>query len=217
MRRRRAGAYSTLISLARLHPFTATWPVNGHVAPHLFCREMVASYALACFCFLPPTALKAGAWVDRVHTPRMQFTFALPNWLSSGAAPGGQPAEAIALRDALVGGDQVDTETLDGWMDALAAKRVPFRPELLGGGLWRASYTRGETPRWEKSQKALAFLNNKAGQIYDVDAKRVSNYGEIAGSAAYFTAEGSFAAVDSPGERRRVSAPAVDASARRWI
>ena len=98
------------------------------------------------------------------------------------------------------GEEKLDREAIDGLIDALAARRVPFRPELLGGGLWRASYTRGETPRWEKSQKALAFLKNKAGQEYDVDAKRVSNYGEIVGSACYFTAEGSFSAVDSAGE-----------------
>lgn len=135
--------------------------------------------------------------VPRAPSPRMAFT--LPAWFDGLTAATGRPAEAIELRDALISGDDLDRPRCDECIDSLAARKVPFRKELLGGGLWRASYTRGETPRWEKSRKALSFLDNKAGQIYDVDALRVSNYGEIASTAAYFTAEGTFSPVSSPG------------------
>ena len=89
---------------------------------------------------------------------------------------------------------------------------MPFRAELLGSSasesaivsaparespLWRACYSSGRTPRWERNAKALgSFVDNRAGQAYDVSAQRVCNYGEVLGKGCYFTAEGSFSPVD---------------------
>mmetsp|Transcript_21324 Transcript_21324/g.63156 ORF Transcript_21324/g.63156 Transcript_21324/m.63156 type:complete len:237 (+) Transcript_21324:31-741(+) len=154
------------------------------------------SVLLATSAFVPQLRPAPTGW--RHGAPQMDFSFAVPSWF---ALPDAPPAEATELRDALVGGGELDRARIDELIDALAGRRVPFRQSLLGGGLWRASYTRGETPRWEKSRKALSFLENKAGQIYDVDGLRVVNYGEIVGQAAHFTAEGTFAAVSSPGNR----------------
>lgn len=109
------------------------------------------------------------------------------------------PKEARELRDSLVSGGELDRQRIDSLIDILAASRVPFREDQLGRGLYRASYTRGKTPRWEKSRRFLPFLANKAGQIYNVDKKCVTNYAELIGSSCYFCAEGSYRAVGSPG------------------
>ena len=82
-------------------------------------------------------------------------------------------------------------------MDSLAAARVPFRAELLGdGALWRACYTRGSTPRWQRNAKLLPSFKNRAGQAYTLSGAAgggtVVNYGEVLGRRLYFKAEGSF-------------------------
>lgn len=110
-------------------------------------------------------------------------------------------SEAVALRDALVGPGNIDPTELDPLIEACTMARVPFSASGLGGGLWRASYTRGETPRWERFAKLLPFSRNKAGQAYDPDALRVVNYGEVVGPNIFFTAEGTFAPVDEGGSR----------------
>ena len=79
---------------------------------------------------------------------------------------------------------------LDSLIDDLADAKVPFSG--LSGGLWRASYTRGRTPRWQANQKLLPFVKNVAGQEYDASVMRVVNYGEVAGASFHFTAEGTF-------------------------
>ena len=70
-------------------------------------------------------------------------------------------------------------------------------PIHRSGGLWRACYTQGETPRWEKYARALPGVRsmNKAGQSYDAPNGLVENYGEIIGRAVHFTASGAFTEV----------------------
>lgn len=59
------------------------------------------------------------------------------------------------------------------------------------------AYIQGRTPGWEANAQLLRPLfRNKAGQAFDSGAGRVMNYGEVVGSGVYFTAEGSFEAVD---------------------
>lgn len=121
----------------------------------------------------------------------------LPAWL--GAAPSARPAAAATLRDALVASSGDEAE-LNGLVDELMAARVPFRAELLGdGALWRASFVRGETPRWRKNAELLPFLRNRAGQAYTASADvggSVTNYGEVLGRALFFKAVGTFRARD---------------------
>ena len=66
---------------------------------------------------------------------------------------------------------------LDLAIDKLIELEVPYTG--LGGGLWRAAYSRGETPRWERNAKLLPFLPNIAGQEYDLESATVVNYGEV--------------------------------------
>jgi|EP00908_Phaeocystis_cordata_P009160 hypothetical protein len=130
----------------------------------------------------------------------------------------GGPAAATAtelrtlLIDAVTAGSTPDASRADALIQELADARVPFRSELLGSSasesaivsspaaespLWRACYSSGRTPRWERNAKALGNLfENRAGQAYDARAQRVCNYGEVLGKSCYFTAEGSFSAVD---------------------
>ena len=70
-------------------------------------------------------------------------------------------------------------------------------PIHRSGGLWRACYTQGETPRWEKYARALPGVRsmNKAGQSYNAPNGLVENYGEILGRAVHFTASGAFTEV----------------------
>lgn len=132
-----------------------------------------------------------------------------PAWLPSLPLLGWRPASeaARALRDLLVeskksGGQPLDPAQAAALIEEVAAAQVVFRPELLGNtadpvrGLWRAAYTQGPTPKWEENAKLLPFLQNRAGQAYDSTTGQVSNYGEVLGPAVYFTAEGSFRAVD---------------------
>jgi hypothetical protein len=106
-----------------------------------------------------------------------------------------RPKEALALRDALLA-RSTDTDTIDSLLDACMAARSPFKAECLGGGLWRASHSRGKTPRWQKQRDLLPrwLTKNRAGQAYAPRSSRVVNYGEILGKRCYFTAEGSFSA-----------------------
>lgn len=124
-------------------------------------------------------------------------TFRLPGWFPTAATVGlkAPPAEAIKLRDLLVSGSK-DSDSIDPLIDRLTTLRVPCVG--LGAGLWRASYVRGQTPRWEKAARALPFLrsSNIAGQTYDQPAGTVQNYGEIFGPAVHFVAEGVFSDVD---------------------
>ncbi len=92
--------------------------------------------------------------------------------------------EARELRDVLLTAPPLDASRLDALIDVLAAKRVPCE---IGGGLWRAAYTRGETPRWR-------IGSNVAGQAYDQRRGLVVNYGELLGPSLHFAAQGSFSA-----------------------
>ena len=121
--------------------------------------------------------------------------------------PFARPAAATSLRDALVasetGGAVADPVEVDALIAELAAARVPFRAKCLGdtadpSAIWRACYSSGRTPRWERNAKLLSgFVQNRAGQAYDAKSQRVCNYGEVLGPSVYFTAEGSYSAVDS--------------------
>jgi len=141
-----------------------------------------------------------GGWPDWL--PKMEMPI-LPT-LSS-------PSQTAAnLRDLLVmaesAGVEMDADMrqlADTMIDELAGARVACPPELLGSsssvddGLWRAVYTQGATPRWQANANVLkGLMQNRAGQAYDASARRVTNYGEIVGSAVHFTAEGTFKAVD---------------------
>ena len=117
------------------------------------------------------------------------------------------------LVDAVRARSEPDASRADELIEELAEAKVPFRAELLGASssveaivassdrdspLWRACYSSGPTPRWEKNAKALgAFVDNRAGQAYDAKGQRVCNYGEVFGPGCYFTADGSFAPVDA--------------------
>ena len=130
---------------------------------------------------------------------------AAQRWVRGPAA-----ATAAELRELLVqsvlSGASADVARCDELIRDLASARVPFRGKLLGtsastADIWRAVYSSGKTPRWERNAKLLGgVFNNRAGQAYDTTTQRVVNYGEVLGSACYFTAEGSFSAVD--GSRR---------------
>ena len=124
--------------------------------------------------------------------------------------PFARPTAAKSLRELLVaseaGGAVADPVEVDALIAELAAARVPFRADCLGdtadpSAIWRAVYSSGRTPRWERNAKLLSgFVQNRAGQAYDAKSQRVCNYGEVLGSSVYFTAEGSYSAVD--GARR---------------
>jgi hypothetical protein len=124
-------------------------------------------------------------------------TFSIPDWFSAVIPMGKKaaPAAAVQLRDLLVSGSR-DNESIDPLIDTLTNLRVPCVD--LGAGLWRVSYVRGQTPRWEKAARALPFLrsSNIAGQAYDQPAGTVQNYGEIFGPTVHFVAEGVFSDVD---------------------
>lgn len=134
-----------------------------------------------------------------------------PAWLSGrsqAAATRGPLPEATALRDVLLLESLVsgctEAQEIDELVDACVAARAPFRTEMLGGGLWRACYSRGaEQPRWQRNQQLLGRFGfaNRAGQAYDPETSRVVNYGEVAGRRVHFTAEGTFAAVTPGGTR----------------
>lgn len=125
-------------------------------------------------------------------------------------APFARPTAARSLRDVLVasetGGALPDPVEVDALIAELAAARVLFRADCLGdtadpSAIWRAVYSSGRTPRWERNAKLLSgFVQNRAGQAYDAKSQRVCNYGEVLGPSCYFTAEGSYSAVD--GSRR---------------
>ena len=146
-------------------------------------------------------------------------------FLASGAFSPGllTPAPTAAARelkallvDAVKTRSTPDASRADALIQDLVEARVPFRAELLGASasvsevvtsenrdspLWRACYSSGPTPRWERNAKALGGLvDNRAGQAYDARGQRVCNYGEVLGPSCYFTADGSFAPVD--GARR---------------
>ncbi|OLP81644.1 hypothetical protein AK812_SmicGene37799 [Symbiodinium microadriaticum] len=117
------------------------------------------------------------------------------------------PACAKKLRDLLIaaeanGFDAGIRKTVDECIAELRQARVQCRAELLGSStlqedLWRMAYIQGRTPGWEANAQLLRPLfRNKAGQAFDSGAGRVMNYGEVVGSGVYFTAEGSFEAVD---------------------
>lgn len=134
--------------------------------------------------------------------PKFEVYFPWPNF-----GPPEPPACAKKLRDLLIaaeanGFDAGIRKTVDECIAELRQARVQCRAELLGSStlqedLWRMAYIQGRTPGWEANAQLLRPLfRNKAGQAFDSGAGRVMNYGEVVGSGVYFTAEGSFEAVD---------------------
>ena len=123
--------------------------------------------------------------------------FQAPSWLPSlpslPTLSPQRPPEALALRDAIIGGVP---DGLGDLVQACTAARVPFRADLLcDGELWRATPVSGKTPRWQRNRNLLPALNNRAGQAYELtgaDSGCVVNYGEVLGRAFYFRAEGTF-------------------------
>lgn len=148
-------------------------------------------------------ALVASRAPARLPTSRpvvvMQLPFSIP-WFAPSPLE-----EARMLRDLLVERSTdreridslIDRDRIDSLIDRLASARVPCAN--LGAGLWRASYIRGETPRWEEAARALPFFRerNVAGQTYDTSANTVKNYGEILGPAVHFLVEGVFSEADA--------------------
>ncbi|KAL1504435.1 hypothetical protein AB1Y20_010841 [Prymnesium parvum] len=150
--------------------------------------------ALLLVAFPPPTGSPVP---PRPPPPRHTAAVMLsPPWASR------RLPHAIALRDSLLGATAaLPADQIDALIDALAAARAPFDRRLLGGGLWRASYTRGRRPLWGRAQRLLPLRSNVAGQTFDVRAARVRNYAELLGPACHFVAEGSFAPAGRQGTR----------------
>jgi len=161
-------------------------------------RAVIVSMLPAMLALTSPTNLRALP-VARAAVALQMPTFSIPDWLSAAAFSVRQPPEqAVQLRNMLTGSaaDSADSEQIDTLIDALAALRVPCTS--LGAGLWRASYVRGQAPRWEKAARALPFLprRNVAGQTYD-SAGTVENYAELLGPSVHFVAQGVFSAADA--------------------
>lgn len=85
---------------------------------------------------------------------------------------------------------------IDELIQELAAAKAPFDAKAFGGGLWKAAYTSGATPKWERNAKFVPFLRNIAGQEYNLDSMQVVNYGELVGRNVFFSAQGSFSETD---------------------
>ena len=153
---------------------------------------MIVGVALATLLPMAPPGVPV-----RCAAPRAVLELGIDlSWL-----PGQQRAgasQAAQLRDLLLsgGGGAAESAQVDRLIDALAALRAPFSGDL-GSGLWRAAYTRGEKPRWERNAKILPGVKNKAGQSYDVAAGTVVNYGELLGASVHFVAEGGFTRASS--------------------
>eukprot|EP00929_Paragymnodinium_shiwhaense_P114478 TRINITY_DN82887_c0_g1_i1.p1 TRINITY_DN82887_c0_g1~~TRINITY_DN82887_c0_g1_i1.p1 ORF type:complete len:281 (-),score=39.25 TRINITY_DN82887_c0_g1_i1:213-1055(-) len=113
------------------------------------------------------------------------------NWADDASAQVSEELQGI-----LAEGGDVDKTYVNGLIDELIAAKVPFNVNYFGGGLWRAIYTKGKQPKWERNAKLLPFVKNIAGQDYDPSALAVINYGEVLGPAMHFTAEGRFEEVD---------------------
>ena len=74
----------------------------------------------------------------------------------------------------------------------LTAARQPFNEALLGGGSWRVVYTEGAF-LWQlytSPGKLMIGSKNAASQTLDPRTRSVLNFGEVAGSRVFVTAEG---------------------------
>lgn len=126
------------------------------------------------------TPCQHGARAAAKRTKNMMLV-ALATSLASGGFFAGlmkpAPAPTAAARelrellvDAVKARRAPDATRADALIEELAAAKVPFRTELLGASssvddivtssdrdspLWRACYSSGPTPRWEKNAKVL--------------------------------------------------------------
>lgn len=110
----------------------------------------------------------------------------------------GLRSRSTELRDLILDSSSVELYRgrIDELIQELAAAKAPFDANALSGGLWKAAYTSGASPKWERNAKLVPFLRNIAGQEYNLDSMRVVNYGELVGRNVFFSARGSFSETD---------------------
>mmetsp|Transcript_46670 Transcript_46670/g.116944 ORF Transcript_46670/g.116944 Transcript_46670/m.116944 type:complete len:262 (-) Transcript_46670:11-796(-) len=122
------------------------------------------------------------------------------------ASPKGPPAAAVSreLQDLLIegqrsGGDLSEEQRAraDELVTTLAASPVRWDPALLGGGPWRACYTKGPEPKWKALTRLLPFAKSRAYQDYDTATQSVTNVGEVLGDALKVQAFGTYKEFDA--------------------
>lgn len=121
-----------------------------------------------------PTSASAPQAADMVLVALAVTSLASGGFFAGLMKPAPKPPTAAAreLRELLVDAVKArrapDATSADELIEELAAAKVPFRTELLGASssvedivtssdrdspLWRACYSSGPTPRWEKNAK----------------------------------------------------------------
>jgi len=95
--------------------------------------------------------------------------------------------ESLRNGKALEGTDKIRADAL---IAELSASKVSFKPSQLGGGAWRAVYTKGPQPRWRIGS------SGKASQNYDTASSTVTNSAGVIGDLVKVEAFGKYEQVD---------------------